>query len=146
MALIAVPVLTFALPRFGVPAEVAPLTAVATSMAVVAVTAVASAMAHQRLGNVDWWLAKAAIPFGLVGMLTGSLLAPHLPSTMLRLIFAAFLMYVPPSRGDRDGLRRLAASRCRHPAIAWRVDSSGWLAASSAPAVIRATGEEVARW
>ena len=34
MALIAVPVLTFALPRFGVPAEVAPLTAVATSMAV----------------------------------------------------------------------------------------------------------------
>ena len=94
MALIAVPVLTFALPRFGVPAEVAPLTAVATSMGVVAVSSLSSAIAHQRLGNVNWWLAKTAIPFGLIGMLTGSLLAPHLSSTMLRWIFAAFLIYV----------------------------------------------------
>ena len=53
IALVAVPLLTFALPRFGVPAEVAPLTAVATSMGVVAVSSVASAIAHQRLGNVD---------------------------------------------------------------------------------------------
>ena len=64
MALVAVPLLTFALPRFGVPAEVAPLTAVATSMGVVAVSSVASAIAHQRLGNVNWWLAKVIIPFG----------------------------------------------------------------------------------
>ena len=117
MALIAVPVLTFALPRFGVPAEVAPLTAVATSMAVVAVSSVASAIAHQRLGNVDWWLAKAAIPFGLVGMLTGSLLAPHLPSTMLRWIFAAFLMYVSVDmwrQGRSEAPRRVDVPTSRY--------------------------------
>ena len=32
-------------------------------------------------------------------------------------------------------MRRPAASTCRRPAIAWRADSSGWLAASSAPVV-----------
>ena len=108
MALVAVPLLTFALPRFGVPAQAAPLTAVATSMAVVAVTSVASAIAHQRLGNVTWWLVKAAIPFGLVGMLAGSLLATHLPSVMLRWIFAAFLVYVSVDmwrQGRRDAPR-----------------------------------------
>ena len=117
MALVAVPLLTFALPRFGVPADVAPLTAVATSMGVVAVSSVASAIAHHRLGNVVWPLAKAAIPFGLVGMLVGSLLAPHLPSTVLRWVFAAFLLYVSVDmwrQGRSEAARRVAVPASRY--------------------------------
>ena len=117
MALVAVPLLTFALPRFGVPAEVAPLTAVATSMGVVAVSSVASAIAHQRLGNVNWWLAKVIIPFGLVGMLTGSFFAPHLSSTMLRWVFAAFLMYVSVDmwrQGRSEAPRRVEMPMSRY--------------------------------
>ena len=43
-------------------------------------------------------------------MLTGSLLAPHLPSTMLRWIFAAFLVYVAVDmwrQGQSEAPRRL---------------------------------------
>jgi len=119
MALVAVPVLTFALPHFGVSAEFAPLTAVATSMSVVAVSSVASAIAHYRLGNVSWGVAKVIIPFALSGMLLGSLLVPHLPSRMLRWIFAAFLIYVSVDMWRQVGSK--APSHVNVPTSRYRV-------------------------
>ncbi len=53
-ALVAVPLLTLVLPWLGVPASDAPLTALATSMAVVAATSISSVLSHHRLGNVAW--------------------------------------------------------------------------------------------
>ena len=53
MALIAVPVLTFALPHLGVPVALAPVVALATSMGIVTIGSVGSVVAHSRLGNVD---------------------------------------------------------------------------------------------
>ncbi|WP_313273889.1 sulfite exporter TauE/SafE family protein [Stenotrophomonas sp.] len=94
MALVAVPLLTLFLPEFGVPAESAPLTAIATSMGIVAIGSVSSAISHHRLGNVDWRVVKLTVPFGLVGMAAGSLVAPHLPASALQWIFAGFLVFV----------------------------------------------------
>lgn len=48
MALVAVPFLNFVLPRFGVPTGAVPLVSVATSMGIVAVGSVSSAIAMLR--------------------------------------------------------------------------------------------------
>lgn len=92
-ALIAVPLLTLVLPWLGVPPDVAPLTALATSMAVVAVTSVASVASHHRLGNIDWGVVRTTILASLLGVAAGSAVASHLPAEGLRLVVAVFLLY-----------------------------------------------------
>ena len=94
MALVAVPVLTFTLPSLGVPHDLAPTVALATSMGIVTIGSVSSVVTHHRLGNVDWSAFKLIVPFSLVGVLLGSLLVTRLPADVLRLIFAAFLVFV----------------------------------------------------
>lgn len=92
-ALIAVPLLALVLPWLGVPAEAAPLTALATSMAVVAVTSVASVLSHHRLGNVEWPVFRVTILASLAGVALGSAVATHLPAAALRLVVGVFLLY-----------------------------------------------------
>lgn len=94
MALITVPLLIFALPRFGFAPEVVPLVALATSMAVVSVGSISSVISHHRRGNVDWTVARVTIPASLVGIVAGTLAASHLPGAILRVLFCAFLVYV----------------------------------------------------
>lgn len=94
MALVAVPVLTFALPHLGVPEPLAPVVALATSMGIVTIGSVSSVLAHHRLGNIDWALFARIVPFSLAGVLAGSVLVTRLPPGALRLIFAAFLVFV----------------------------------------------------
>lgn len=92
-ALVAVPLLTLVLPWLGVPAPEAPLTALATSMAVVAVTSVSSVLSHHRLGNIDWGVFRTTVPASLLGVALGSALATHLPAQALRAVVGAFLLY-----------------------------------------------------
>lgn len=92
-ALIAVPLLTLVLPWLGVPADAAPLTALATSMAVVAVTSVSSVASHHRLGNVEWPVFRTTILASLAGVALGSAVATHLPAAALRLVVGGFLLY-----------------------------------------------------
>lgn len=94
MALVAVRVLTLALPHFGVPEALAPTVALATSMGIVTIGSVSSVTAHNRLGNIDWQAFRLIVPFSLIGVALGSLLVTRLPADMLRLIFAAFLIFV----------------------------------------------------
>lgn len=94
MALIAVPLLAMTLPYFGIGADVAPLTALATSMAIVAVGSVSSVWSHHRLGNVDWALVKVTVPASLIGVAAGSLVASRLPGGVLKWIFCAFLLLI----------------------------------------------------
>lgn len=49
------------------PPDAAPLTALATSMAVVAVTSVSSVLSHHRLGNVDWSVFRVTVPVTVLG-------------------------------------------------------------------------------
>lgn len=94
MALVAVPVLTFSLPLLGVPQDLAPTVALATSMGIVTIGSVGSVLTHNRLGNIDWAAFRMIVPFSLLGVLAGSLLVTRLPADMLKLIFAAFLVFV----------------------------------------------------
>lgn len=94
MALIAVPALTFSLPLLGVPPALAPVVALATSMGIVTIGSVSAVSSHARLGNVDWSTFRLMAPFSLIGVAAGSVLVSYLPGTALRLVFAAFLVFV----------------------------------------------------
>lgn len=94
MALVAVPVLTFALAYLGVPEALAPLVALATSMGIVTIGSISSVVAHNRLGNINWPVFRKIVPFSLLGVLAGSFLVTWLPAATLRIIFAAFLVFV----------------------------------------------------
>ncbi len=94
MALVAVPALTFALPQMGVSQADAPTVALASSMGIVTIGSISSVIAHNRLGNIDWQAFRLIVPFSLVGVFLGSLLVTRLPADVLRLIFAAFLIFV----------------------------------------------------
>jgi uncharacterized membrane protein YfcA len=111
MALIAVPLLAITLPYFDIGPQFTPLTALATSMAIVAVGSVSSVISHSRLGNVDWPVVKQTVPASLVGVALGSLVASHLPGTYLKWIFCAFLiviavrMLMPVKGSQAEGVR-----------------------------------------
>lgn len=94
MALIAVPLLTMTLPLFGIGPAAAPLTALATSMAIVSVGSISSIVTHHRLGNVDWRLVKTTVPASLIGVALGSVAATHLTGDTLRSIFCGFLIVI----------------------------------------------------
>lgn len=94
MALVAVPALTFALPHMGVSEAMAPIVALASSMGIVTIGSISSVIAHNRLGNIDWQAFRLIVPFSLIGVFLGSLLVTQLPPDVLRLIFAAFLIFV----------------------------------------------------
>lgn len=94
MALITVPLLTMTLPLFGIGTAAAPLTALATSMAIVSVGSISSILSHHRLGNVDWRLVKTTVPASVIGVGAGSLIATHLPGNALRWIFCGFLVII----------------------------------------------------
>jgi uncharacterized protein len=94
MALISVRLLTIFLPKFGIGPDAAPLTALATSMAIVSVGSISSILSHHRLGNVDWTLVRTTVPASLVGMGLGSLAASHLPGAALKWIFCTFLAVI----------------------------------------------------
>jgi uncharacterized membrane protein YfcA len=53
----------------------------------------AGAFTHRRLGNVVGWLLPGLIPGILVGTFVGSSLAVRLPELVLRLVFAAVLVW-----------------------------------------------------
>ncbi|RTR24475.1 sulfite exporter TauE/SafE family protein [Azospirillum griseum] len=115
-ALIAVPLLTLVLPWLGVPTADAPLTALATSMAVVALTSVASVLSHHRMGNVLWPVFRVTVPASLAGVVVGGVVATQLPASALRLLVALFLLHT-----------------------AWRMLTGGATSGAAAPAAASTT-------
>lgn len=85
--IVTVPVLEYLLRFADVPPEARMHVAVATSLAAVIPTAIASARAHHARGAVDWSLARAwAVPL-FAGGLTGSLIAAHADTAVLTAVF-----------------------------------------------------------
>lgn len=117
MALVAVPALVFSLPLLGVPAAQAPLVALATSMGIVTIGSLSAVTAHHRMGNVDWALFRRIVPFSLIGLLAGSALVTVLPPMALRVIFAAFLVFIA-ARMLRGRKPSPGAGSARHDRLA----------------------------
>ena len=92
--LIIVPVLTMLLSTQGVASHHVLLIAIATSLASIMLTAIASVRAHHRLGRVCWATVYRLSPMIMLGAGSGSLVAAQLPTQVLKHILVIFLLYV----------------------------------------------------
>ena len=86
-----VPFLTLLLTHKGFPAELVIKMAVATSLATIAFTSIASVRAHHLRGAVRWDVVKLLAPGIVLGSLLGAQVAKALPSAVLAVLFAAFI-------------------------------------------------------
>lgn len=86
-----VPVLTALLNAQGVPEAHTVKMAVATSLATICFTSLASVRAHHQRDAVLWKVARVLAPGIVVGSLVGSQIAVALPARLLGLFFAAFV-------------------------------------------------------
>lgn len=92
--MILVPFLTFLLPRFGVPQELAVHASIATAMATILFTSLSSVRAHHKRGAIRWDVVRAMAP-GLIlgGMLSGGAVFAIIDGTVLAIVFGFFVLY-----------------------------------------------------
>lgn len=85
--IVLVPVLEYALSLVDFPTAWRMHVAVATSLATIIPTAIASSRAHHARDGIDWALVRAWAPGMLLGGLLGSLVAARVDATMLSAVF-----------------------------------------------------------
>lgn len=92
--LVIVPVLALVFAGQGVDGSVIMHLAIGTSLATIVTTSLSSIRAHQRRGAVEWPVFVRITPGIILGGILGSSLAAVLPSNILRMAFAVFLLLV----------------------------------------------------
>ena len=92
--LVIVPVLALLFRAQGFPFELVMLMAVATSLATIILTAMASVWAHHRLGSVVWAKVFRLSPGIMLGAALGAVVAKHISADTLRTILVVFLVVV----------------------------------------------------
>jgi uncharacterized protein len=88
-----VPFLTLLLTHKGFPADLVIKMAVATSLATICFTSVASVRAHHQRAAVRWDVVKLLAPGIMLGSLLGAQLAKALPVAALAILFACFVSF-----------------------------------------------------
>ncbi|MEZ5480548.1 MAG: sulfite exporter TauE/SafE family protein, partial [Thiolinea sp.] len=91
---IMVPVFTTLFALQGIPFEHLVHVSLATSMAAIVMTSVASLRAHQKHGAIQWPIVRGITPGILVGTFGAALLAGYVPSLPLAIFFVVFMAYV----------------------------------------------------
>ncbi len=91
--MVMVPMLVFVFTAQGLPAEHMMHVALATAMATIVFTSIASVHAHHRHGAVDWAVARAMAPGIVAGALGTALIAGFVPTRPLALFFTGFMFY-----------------------------------------------------
>jgi uncharacterized membrane protein YfcA len=91
--MIIVPVLVLLFSSHGFPEHLVPIMAIATSLATIVLTSIASVWAHYRLGAVIWPKVLRLMPGVMLGAVLGAVIADHIASEWLRYIFIAYLSY-----------------------------------------------------
>jgi uncharacterized protein len=92
--IILVPLLDYCLRQAGMAADSAVRVAIATSLATIIPTSIASWRAHHRRGGVDWVLLKRWMPFLSLGALAGALLASYGSGLILKFCFSLLLFFI----------------------------------------------------
>ena len=110
--IVIVPALLFLFIRQGFSAEIQMHLAVATSLATIIFTSIASAWSHHRHGAVYWRIVAFLVPGIVIGCVLGAITANHIRSESLRFIFGLFELLVamqiglgikPPGHRDLPG-------------------------------------------
>lgn len=94
---IQVPLTTMVFAAQGFPTKHMLHVALGTAMATVIFTSVASLRAHHRHKAVDWRVLRGMIPGVVVGTCLGTLVARHIPTFPLAVIFVFFVLYMASS-------------------------------------------------
>ena len=89
---VVVPLLVIIFLHNAVPITTAMHTAVATSLAIMIITTIASTLAHAKKKSVRWDLFFRLLPGITVGAAAGALVANALPGELLHKVFAVFLI------------------------------------------------------
>ena len=92
--IVIVPALDFALSFLDVDASIRMHIAIATSLATIIPTSIASSRAHHRRNSVDINLVKRWAPFVLLGSLLGSWIAAQVDSGVLYIVFASVALII----------------------------------------------------
>ncbi|MGZ5049583.1 MAG: sulfite exporter TauE/SafE family protein [Methylobacter sp.] len=92
--LVIVPVLALLFAAQGVPDELVMIMSVATSLATIIFTAIASIQAHHRLNSVLWDKVRILAPGIMVGTAVGTVVADRVAGDVLRVIFIVYLLIV----------------------------------------------------
>ncbi len=109
--LVIVPVLAVLFKAWSFPEQSLLLMAVATSLASIIPTSLASVRAHHRLGVVVWARASRLTPGIVLGTGLGAILAENMPVAGLRWVLAGFLGYV----SCQLAWQRQPVRNCLHP-------------------------------
>ena len=88
-----VPFVTFILGAKGFPADSIVKMAVATSLATICFTSIASVRAHHKRGAVLWPVVARLVPGILLGSALGAQVAVALPGKVLSILFALFVAF-----------------------------------------------------
>lgn len=110
---IIVPLLYWGFALLGFPGESLMVMAVATSLATIIPTSIASGLAHHRRGYVDRPFALKLAPAILLGAAAGANLVQVLPVTLFKLLVALFqvgvaiTLLVPVATGSNQPVRRI---------------------------------------
>lgn len=91
---IMVPVLTFLFVKYGYPVEHVLHMALATSMAAIVPTAIASLRAHHQHNAVLWNVVIKITPGILFGTFAGTFIASYLPAPPLAIFFSCFMAFI----------------------------------------------------
>ena len=110
---IQVPLTTMAFAAQGFPREHMLHVALGTAMATVIFTSLSSLRAHHRHGAVNWSVLRRLIPGIVIGTGLGTLLARHIPTFPLAVIFVVFVLYMPPACSSTGSRSRRGSSRRR---------------------------------
>jgi uncharacterized membrane protein YfcA len=103
--LVIVPALIFALPHLGISGPDIPKIAMATSLALIIPTSIASAQAHAARGAVDWRMLGMLAPSIVVGAFLSAILAPTFNTHLVVLLFVAFAVVTSwrlLARGEKE--------------------------------------------
>ena len=68
--------------------------ALASSLAIIVVTAFSSLMAHHKMGNVNWWAVRRILLWLMAGSFLSGYLASYIDSSILQMLFVVFLFSV----------------------------------------------------
>ncbi len=115
---IIVPALIFGLPLMGVTGPELPKIAMATSLALIVPTSVASTQAHAARGAIEWPLFVLLAPSLVAGAFAATAFAAGFNVHLLTLLFVAFALFSAWGLMRRDGVKPLTTqTRARRPCV-----------------------------
>lgn len=88
-----VPALVWLFSTLNFPDELVMIAAVATSLATIVFTSLSSALAHNKLGTIQWGSALRLSPGVLFGAGIGAIVADYIDADILKKLFIIYLIY-----------------------------------------------------